>query len=283
MKSVAIVIVDTHEHRAMARLAVERTLRCKIGIKSVYSIGHQPIIQGEKFYPIKPISSLKEYSDIIINMLPYLVEEDHFFVIQWDGFVTRPELWSDDFFDYDYIGAPWNVANLPADKDPEMYSVGNGGFSFRSQKLLQAAKKIPVLLNAHPDQSHAEDVVLCRHYRHELMDLGIRFAPRDVGYRFSTEEGTVGNHLGFHGVPNLPAYLPDNVLIEHAFEIISRIHHEVSLIYLFVSFLRTRRIHAYQEFFNLLLANPARLDNLRVILERADVQIPLFHPDIPLA
>jgi hypothetical protein len=56
----------------------------------------------------------------------------------------------------------------------------------------------------------------------------------------------------------------------------------VSLIYLFVSFLRTRRIHAYQEFFNLLLANPARLDNLRVILERADVQIPLFHPDIPL-
>lgn len=283
MKSVAIVIVDTHEHRAMARLAVERTLRCKIGIKSVYSIGHQPIIQGEKFYPIKPISSLKEYSDIIINMLPYLVEEDYFFVIQWDGFVTRPELWSDDFFDYDYIGAPWNVANLPADKDPEMYSVGNGGFSFRSQKLLQAAKKIPVLLNAHPDQSHAEDVVLCRHYRHELMDLGIRFAPRDVGYRFSTEEGTVGNHLGFHGVPNLPAYLPDNVLIEHAFEIISRIHHEVSLIYLFVSFLRARRIHAYQEFFNLLLANPARLDNLRVILERADVQIPLFHPDIPLA
>lgn len=283
MKSVAIVIVDTHEHRAMARLAVERTLRCKIGIKSVYSIGHQPIIQGEKFYPIRPISSLKEYSDIIINMLPYLVEEDHFFVIQWDGFVTRPELWSDDFFGYDYIGAPWNVANLPAGSDPETYSVGNGGFSFRSQRLLQAAKKIPVLLNAHPDQSHAEDVVLCRHYRHELMEQGIRFAPRDVGYRFSTEEGTVGNHLGFHGVPNLPVYLPDNVLIDHAFEIISRIHHEVSLIYLFVSFLRTRRIHAYQEFFNLLLANPARLDNLRVILERADVQIPLFHPDIPLA
>jgi hypothetical protein len=114
------------------------------------------------------------------------------------------------------------------------------------------------------------------------MEYGVRFAPRDVGYRFSTEEGTVGNHLGFHGVPNLPAYLPDNVLIDHAFEIISRIHHEVSLIYLFVSFLRTKRVYAYQEFFNLLLADPARLANLRVILARADVQIPLFHTEIPL-
>jgi hypothetical protein len=283
VKSVAIVIVDTHEHRGMARLAIERTLRCNIGIKSVYSIAHKPTIQGEKFFPIKPISSLKEYSDIIINMLPYIVEEDHFFVVQWDGFVTRPELWSDDFFAYDYIGAPWNATNLPEGVDPETYAVGNGGFSFRSQKLLEAARKIPVLLNAHPDQSHAEDVVLCRHYRNELQALGIVFAPRDIGYRFSTEEGTTGNHLGFHGVPNLPVYLNDQVLIEHAFEIISRIHHEVSLIYLFVSFLRTRRLHAYQEFFNLLVANPSRLANLRVILARADVQIPLFDPDIALA
>ena len=166
--------------------------------------------------------------------------------------------------------------------DPETYAVGNGGFSFRSQKLLQAAKKIPVLLNAHPDQSHAEDVVLCRHYRNELQALGIAFAPRDIGYRFSTETGTTGNHLGFHGVPNLPVYLNDNLLIDHAFEIISRIHHEVSLIYLFVSFLRTRRLQAYQEFFNLVSVDAARLANLRVILARAEVQIPLFDSNLPL-
>ena len=282
MKTVAIVIVDTHQHNRMAKLAIEKTLRCNIAIKTIYSISNKPIIQGEKFYHIRPINSLREYSDIIINLLPYIVEEDHFFVVQWDGFVTRPELWANEFFDYDYIGAPWGGIHIPEGGDPGIDDGGNGGFSFRSRKLLNAAKQIPVLLSAHTWQAHAEDVVLCRHYRAELRALGINFAPRDVGERFSSEGATAGDHLGFHGVPNLGLHLSEATLIEHASEIILRTHHDVALIYFFVNLLSANKKNVYHEYFRLLKFNDKRLNNIINLLNNAAVDIPLFNPALNL-
>ena len=41
-----------------------------------------------------------------------------------------PEAWTDDFFNYDYIGATWDDG-----------VVGNGGFSWRSRKLYGACIK----------------------------------------------------------------------------------------------------------------------------------------------
>ena len=31
----------------------------------------------------------------------------HVLLIQWDGFVVNPSAWSDEFLDFDYVGARW--------------------------------------------------------------------------------------------------------------------------------------------------------------------------------
>ena len=54
-------------------------------------------------------------------------DTDYVLTFQSDGFILNPDAWTDEFFNYDYIGAPWG---------DNRYAVGNGGFSFRSKKLM---------------------------------------------------------------------------------------------------------------------------------------------------
>lgn len=35
------------------------------------------------------------------------IETDFVMLVHYDGFIVHPELWRDEFLDYDYIGAPW--------------------------------------------------------------------------------------------------------------------------------------------------------------------------------
>jgi hypothetical protein len=111
--------------------------------------------------------------------------------IQWDGFVLRGEAWDPAFLDYDYIGAPW-----PHFRDA--YNVGNGGFSLRSRRLLEACKELPF------DRSELEDVLICRRWRPQLEQQGIRFAPERIAQRFAYERTIpTGDEFGFHGAFNL--------------------------------------------------------------------------------
>lgn len=116
--------------------------------------------------------------------------------MQWDGFVRDGTAWSDEFLDYDYIGAPWPQYH-------DHMNVGNGGFSLRSRKLLAATANIDP--NGDP-----EDFVICRTHRVRLENqYGLRFADMDVATRFSYERGeSTGLQFGFHGVFNMRAELP---------------------------------------------------------------------------
>lgn len=127
--------------------------------------------------------SKEEYSKFIINELPGLVTTDHVLIIQSDGFITNPECWMDDFLNYDFIGAPW----------PFPPYVGNGGFSLRSRKLLEACRGIY-------EEGVYEDVSICCRHRQELIAQGIKFAPLEVAAKFSRELVPVsGTTFGFYG------------------------------------------------------------------------------------
>lgn len=116
--------------------------------------------------------------------------------MQWDGFVVRPEAWDPGFLDFDYIGAIW-----PQFDDGAV--VGNGGFSLRSKRLLEACQSLDV-------SSHPEDVTICRTHRVLLeQEFGIRFADPATAARFSYERSNrTGAEFGFHGAFNLPSHLP---------------------------------------------------------------------------
>jgi hypothetical protein len=98
-------------------------------------------------------------------------------------------LWTNDFLQYDYIGAAW-----PHHPDTP---VGNGGFSLRSVKLLEALES-PRITKRHP-----EDVCICDDNKATLENqFGIRFAPTNVAEQFAVERTEWHPVFGFHGFFN---------------------------------------------------------------------------------
>ena len=137
---------------------------------------------------IAPINSVAAYSAFMLRELGRHFCGEHVLVIQWDSFILRGDLWEPEFLEYDYIGAPW--ALRPA--------VGNGGFSLRSRRLVDALCQLDIAV------THPEDVVICVHHGEQLSrEHGIRFAPESVAARFAFEDIAPGSPtFGFHGAFN---------------------------------------------------------------------------------
>lgn len=153
-------------------------------------------LEGVDCVRIAPLRSREDYSRFVIKELHAHVDTDFVLLVQWDGFVVNPAAWSGDFLAYDYIGARW------PDRDDGL-AVGNGGFSLRSRRLLEALRD-PVVV---PEP--LEDVAICRTFRPHLERAhGIRFAPADVADRFAFE-ATYFTSLpfGFHGLFNFWMFL----------------------------------------------------------------------------
>ncbi len=142
---------------------------------------------------IPKIGSLAEYSKFCVKELTKFFDTEFVLVCQHDGFVYKPELWEDQFLEYDYIGAPW-PQQLLWPKVPRHFQVGNGGFSIRSKKLQDFLRKNYSMLKQHM----AEDVVICQYNRAMLEKKGFKFAPVDVAYRFSVECGEMHPAFGQH-------------------------------------------------------------------------------------
>lgn len=132
------------------------------------------------------LKSSDEYSRFILFELWRYITTDFVLLVQYDGYVLRPELWSDEFFQYDFIGAPW-IPNTHYTPQGQEIRVGNGGFSFRSKKLLMAFHELGLKFTDGGKGFAHEDGQICNYYRKELEDYGIKFAPVEVAARFSTE------------------------------------------------------------------------------------------------
>jgi hypothetical protein len=146
--------------------------------------------------PIDRLASRDDYSRFMLRDLVRHIDTSHALCVQWDGFVLDGRAWDPYFLNYDYIGAVWPQFDDGLD-------VGNGGFSLRSRRLLQASAQLP------EEGTQAEDIAIGRLYRPRLEREGIRFAPTDVARRFAFERGTAtGCEFGFHGSYNLVRLLP---------------------------------------------------------------------------
>jgi hypothetical protein len=127
------------------------------------------------------------------------VETSHALVVQWDGYVLNPEAWTGEFLRCDYIGAPWPWA-------PEGSRVGNGGFSLRSRRLLDALADPHVVLEGNEDET-----IGVRRRAWLEAHHGIRYADEALANRFSFEVGyPVGRPFGFHGLYNFCRTVPED-------------------------------------------------------------------------
>lgn len=147
---------------------------------------------GISILPIGRLDSLAAYSDFLLSQIVDHVESSHCLVAQWDGHVIDAGRWRPEFLDYDYIGASWPQFG-------DGHDVGNGGFSLRSRRLMEACRdpqfrRLPL-----------EDLAIGRENRCLLESRGMRFAPRALADLFATERtGDLGKSFGYHGVWHMP-------------------------------------------------------------------------------
>lgn len=203
LSNVTLLCVETRDPD-LAHWAIDQCLRGTRFAKVVL-ITNIDLVQSKRsdieYVQAPPIRSTKDYSDLLLTGIDQYVVGSHVLVIQWDSFITHPNLWRNEFLDYDYIGPVWP-------HHPET-PVGNGGFSLRSVKLLQAIKR-PGFIKRHP-----EDYCICVDNRGFLeKEYGIQFAPPEVAEQFAVERSVWHSAFGFHGLFNFNKALTEEKLQE---------------------------------------------------------------------
>ena len=58
---------------------------------------------------ISKIKNISEWGKFVIFELHKYIDSDFIILIHPDGFIVNPQSWSDDFLNYDFIGAPWKL------------------------------------------------------------------------------------------------------------------------------------------------------------------------------
>ncbi|HYD71398.1 DUF5672 family protein [Azospirillum sp.] len=191
LRDVTVVCADTRTHAASLR-ALER---CRVQgdfARVVFFTDADPAEPGIERVAIPRLDGREAYSRFLLKDLVHHVDTPFVLVVQWDGFITDPSRWCDEFRRYDYIGArwPWHADGM---------QVGNGGFSLRSMRLLRALQDPRIT-----DVRH-EDASIGRRYRRHLeAEHGIAFAPPETADRFAYERSSPREPtFGFHGLFNV--------------------------------------------------------------------------------
>lgn len=203
---ISYVVIDTLNH-ALSAYALELSQK-RFPLKNVIIFSDRiDCWNGRQVITIPEIGSARDYNKIVFYDLPNRIKTDYALFIQYDGFVLNGELFSEQFLNWDYIGAPW-----PHFRE---HNVGNGGFSLRSKKLISKVQEylLPTDVDA------AEDIVICRYLRARLENgWDVRFAPVKVAEMFSYELAKPDfNTFGFHGLSHLPSLMQNNIqtLFDH--------------------------------------------------------------------
>lgn len=220
MTSLSISVIETRDP-TMSIMAVKSTLACTPA-QSVYWFSDRACPEDfgvpTTWVRIRDCKPPRDqfnlwYSNITLRLMPAVVDTDHNIIVQNDGFAVNKSAWTDEFLDYDYIGAPWIWWGPPEEQ------VGNGGFSLRSRRLYDAlidwrpSYRVEGWPNLDPKYYSPnnrdglnEDNLLAGPYRKYLeANYGLRWAPTELAHRWSIEcsesytNPWFKQSLGFHG------------------------------------------------------------------------------------
>ena len=201
LPGVTLACVDTLN----PALAIRALAHSRMGVRyarSVLITDEVPpdveVPQGIEIARIAPLRSRDDYSRFVLKSLLPHVDSPHVLLIQWDGYVVNPGAFDPAFLDCDYIGAKWYWFD-------DAMRVGNGGFSLRSRKLLEALQDPRIELH------EAEDITIGRTCRPLLeRDYDIRYATEALADRFAFEASyPQGLPFGFHGLYNFCRVVPE--------------------------------------------------------------------------
>lgn len=150
-------------------------------------------------------TSIDVWNYKIIYELYKYVDTEFCLLIHADGYVINPEIWRDNWFQYDYIGAPF-----PLPRDDFSYRdnkgivqrVGNS-VSLRSKRLIELAPKLNLEWKSYHG-FYNEDGFITVNNRHIYEEHGMKFAPLEEAVHFSKEHEILENKdiktFAFHSI-----------------------------------------------------------------------------------
>ncbi len=150
---------------------------------------------------IPTIESVKEYNTFFVKKLADSFDTDFVLMLEFDSLVMNPTAWTNEFFNYDYIGAPWKCFSMlgfhQEDEAPDKvdYLVGNSGFSLGSKRLYEYFRDH----SEDYDEGCPCDCYICQKKRKEAENIGLKFAPFNIAKIFSVEGQVYEKQFGAHG------------------------------------------------------------------------------------
>ncbi len=189
LPNVTLAAVDSVRVRASVK-ALEYSMK-DIDFGEVLLITHRKPLFLPKGITYRHIDKLKNIDAFNYSMI-YKVHEyihtDFMLLVHYDGFVVNPDMWRDEFLDYDYIGSPF-----PLPKDDFSYRDINGNIcrvgnsvSIRSKRLLEFPSKTGIPFEADHGFFNEDGFICCKN-RHLFEAAGMKYAPLEVAKYFGHE------------------------------------------------------------------------------------------------
>ena len=208
LKNITLISITSIDIESAANALLISSEHCDFGAIKLLSPSKPKNLHSSIEHIVIPPIVFFGYSKIMIEELHKFVDTEFCLIVQADGFVINPGIWSNQFLEYDYIGAPWpdvvGVYNSSFNRmELGKNRVGNGGFSLRSKKLLDICSRINFDQLDFPIKS--EDLIICHYLYGDMLKAGIKFAPFDIAKKFSIESliesqyDNLGSSFGFHG------------------------------------------------------------------------------------
>ena len=212
---------------AMTSVLVRETIKAmeysmqKIDFGDAVIITHekpQYLPKGIKYKYIDELTDIDGFNYKSVYEMGDYIETEFMLLVHYDGFVVNPDMWRDEFLDYDYIGSPWP---LPREGDDTTYRdihgnicrVGNS-VSIRSKRLLDFPREANIPWTPEKGWFNEDGFICCRN-RHLFEAAGMKFAPLELAIYFGHEnmipeiEGKGIRPFVFHKWMGTNAQYPD--------------------------------------------------------------------------
>lgn len=206
LKNTTLLFVETRAHKITKRVIEDCISKCNFGEILIFTDKPELIpVPGARYIDVPDFPNKREAGKFYYCTAMEEVTTDFALLLEWDAGIFNENKWLSDFFNYDYIGAPWMVR--PGDTQ----DVGNGGFTLMSRKLGQ---RLCFDRRQHPVYT---DMDVSRAARTRLEPQGFKWPHRTLASCFSWELGPRNpEHFGFHGNFTWPTTLPRAEIIERA-------------------------------------------------------------------
>lgn len=130
--------------------------------------------------------NMNEFSYKVMYEMHKYIKTGFMLLVHYDGFVINPDMWRDEFTNYDYVGSPWPELKSFKDINGNICRVGNG-VSLRSKRLTELLSKAGIPFEPDIRGSYNEDLLICIKYKHIFEAAGLKFAPVEVAKHFGRE------------------------------------------------------------------------------------------------